>query len=93
MTHPLSGDHVTQWWWIIFNESMKNHPSLSKQNTIHKPLPYLGYMRIFVQEIPTEVHYRYLAMVGFESNSNGEILMNKRDAEAYLHFQESIKES
>lgn len=88
MSYKLSDDRIKAWW----KELRSIRSTYDTSTTPNKPVArnVLGYFRIFVQEIPNESCYNYLATCGYECNSNGEILLNRSDFSQYELLFESL---
>ena len=78
MSFPLDHGSVKRLWATI--------PKTDKPR-FQTPIPYLGWEKIMVSEIPNEKCYRFLEMLGVECNNNGEVLLDTIDSIKYTEFQ------
>ena len=84
MNRNILGNNLIREWWRL----QKLH-----HQEFQQPTRFLGMYRIFVQEIPNESCYDYLAALGVEYNVASEILLTKEQSEGYTDFQKMIMES
>lgn len=88
MSH-LNDIRVKEWWL----RERELNDALGINQSPQEPSQLFGqYYRMYVREIPNEQCYNYIATCGYLCNHVGEILLSKEEYEAYMNYQEMIKE-
>lgn len=90
-----SNNAVREWWetYRTYSPAAAHTKQTPKRYYTHVPKSLgliVGMWRIFVRDIPSDACYNYLAMLGVNTNADGEILLTKQQALDYVNFQEML---